>query len=107
MAALDNRREGVEAKFARDEDLRFKAVSRRNRLLGAWAAEKLGKSGSDAEGYANEVVRADFEEAGEEDVVRKVKRDFEAAGLDESDQDIRQAMQRFLAEAVRQIEEGR
>lgn len=106
MSTFDNRREGFEARFARDEDLRFKAIARRNRLLGAWAAERLGKSGADAEAYANEVVRADFEEAGEEDVVRKVRRDFDAAGLKESDDDIRRAMQTFLAEAVQQIEQG-
>lgn len=104
MTTFEKRRDGFESKFAHDEELRFKATARRNRLLGAWAAAQLGKSGNDADAYAAEVVRADFEEAGDEDVIRKVRADFEAAGLQDSDTQIREALQRFLAEAVQQIE---
>ena len=107
MAAFDDRRHGFEAKFAHDEDLRFKAMSRRNRLLGMWAAEKLGRAGEDAEAYAREVVRADFEEAGDRDVFRKIRRDFDAAGVQVSDQQIDQAMHDMLARAIADIEASR
>ena len=79
MSSMRDRQEGFEKKFAMDEDLKFKAMARRNKLLGLWAAEKLGKTGADADAYAKEVVRADFEEAGDEDVFRKVRADFDAA----------------------------
>ena len=105
-SSFEKRRDGFESKFAHDEELRFKATSRRNRLFGAWAAEKLGRSGSEADAYAAEVVKSDFEEAGDEDVIRKVRGDFEAAGVHVSDDEIRQALNGFLAEAVRQIEAG-
>ena len=72
MTTFDKREEGFEKKFAHDEELRFKANARRNKLLGHWAAEKLGLTGADAEAYAKEVVMADFEEAGDDDVFRKV-----------------------------------
>src|SRR6476620_8971523 len=81
MTTFDQRKDAYENKFAHDEELRFKATARRNKLLGLWAAEKLGKSGADADAYAKSVVVADFEEAGEEDVVRKVKNDFTLAGV--------------------------
>ena len=73
MTTFDKREEGFEKKFAHDEELRFKATARRNKLLGLWAAEKLGKTGPDAEAYAREVVVADFQEAGDDDVLRKVR----------------------------------
>ena len=73
--------EGFEKRFAMDEELKFKAMARRNKLLGLWAAEKLGKTGAEADAYAQEVVRADFEEAGDNDVFRKVRADFDAAGV--------------------------
>ena len=76
MTTFDKREEGFEKKFAHDEELRFKANARRNRLLGAWAAGHLGFSGADADAYAKEVVMADFEEAGDEDVFRKIRKDF-------------------------------
>ena len=78
MSTFDQRKDAFENKFAHDEELRFKASARRNKLLGLWAAEKLGKSGAEADAYAKSVVVADFEEAGDEDVVRKVKADFAA-----------------------------
>jgi hypothetical protein len=99
---FDKREEGFEKKFAHDEELRFKAMARRNKLLGLWAAEVLGKSGPDAEAYAKEVVLADFEEAGDNDVVRKVLKDLDGKGVTE--QDIRAKMAELLAEAIRQIQ---
>jgi hypothetical protein len=103
MASMKDREEAFEKKFAHDEELKFKANARRNKLLGLWAAEKLGKSGDEAEEYAKEVVRADFEEAGHEDVFRKVRGDFDAAGVQQSDHQIRRQMEDLLAEAVEQI----
>ncbi len=103
MSSMKDREDGFERKFAHDEELRFKALARRNKLLGLWAAEKLGKSGDDAEAYAREVVKADFEEAGDEDVFRKVRGDFDAAGVQQSDHQIRRQMEDLLAEAVDQI----
>ena len=102
---FDKREEGFEKKFAHDEELRFKAVARRNKLLGLWAAEKLGKSGPDAEAYAKAVVLADFEEAGDNDVVRKVVKDLAGNGVTE--QDIRAKMAELLAQAVKQIQAGK
>lgn len=106
MTTFDKREEGFEAKFARDETLRFKAEARRNKLLGLWAAEKLGKTGEAAQEYAKSVVASDFEEAGEEDVFRKVRADFDAAGIAESDHQIRRTMTELMATAVQQIESG-
>jgi hypothetical protein len=107
MTTFDKRKEGFENKFARDEELRFKATARRNKLLGLWAAEKLGKTGEQAESYAREVIRADMQEAGEEDVFRKVRGDFDAAGVDQSDHQIRRTMEELLIEAAAQIEAGK
>jgi hypothetical protein len=106
MTTFDKRKDAYESKFARDEELRFKATARRNRLLGKWAAEKLGKSGEEADAYAREVVRADMQEAGDEDVFRKVRADFDAAGVDQSDHQIRRTMQELMGEAIAQIEAG-
>ncbi|WP_046116810.1 DUF1476 domain-containing protein [Ensifer aridi] len=103
MRSIRDRQEGFEKKFAMDEELRFKAMARRNKLLGLWAAEKLGKTGADADTYAQEVVRADFEEAGDNDVFRKVHADFDAAGIAQSDEQIRVIMDELLATAVDQI----
>ena len=100
MTTFDKRQEGFEAKFAHDEELKFRATARRNKLLGLWAAEKLGLSGEDAEAYAKSVVKADFEEPGEEDVFRKVRADFDAKGVDQSDHQIRRTMAELLAKAV-------
>ena len=106
MTTFDKREEGFEKKFAHDEELRFKATARRNKLLGLWAAEKLGKAGPDAEAYAKSVVMADFEEAGDEDVMRKVKADLDAAGVTQSDHQIRRTMDEMMERAVAQIKSG-
>lgn len=103
MTTMKDREEGFEKKFALDEEQRFRAVARRNRLLGLWAAEKLGKTGEDAEAYAKEVVVADIEEAGDHDVFRKIRRDFDAAGIDQSDHQIRRTMDELLATAAEQV----
>ncbi|MEX3009409.1 DUF1476 domain-containing protein [Hoeflea sp. TYP-13] len=103
MSGMDERSEAYENKFAHDEELRFKAEARRNKMLGLWAAELLGKEGDDAEAYAKEVVLADFEEAGDEDVFRKVRRDFDEAGVDQSDHQIRRHMDEFMHTAMEQI----
>ena len=104
MTTFDKREEGFEKKFAHDEELRFKALARRNKLLGLWAAGLLGKMGPDADAYAKEVVMADFEEAGDEDVYRKVAKDLAEKGINE--QQIRQQMNELLAQAVAQIQAG-
>ena len=106
MTTFDKREEGFEKKFAHDEELRFKANSRRNKLLGLWAAEKMGLSGPNADAYAKEVVVADFEEAGDDDVFRKIRKDFDAKGVAQSDQDIRKTMTDLMAHAVEQIKTG-
>ena len=106
MTTFDNRKEGFEKKFAHDEELRFKAGARRNKLLGAWAAEKLGLSGADADAYAKSVVIADFEEAGDDDVFRKVRADFDAKGVAQSDHQIRRTMDELMEQAVAQIKAG-
>ena len=103
MANMKDREEGFERKFAHDEELRFKAMARRNRLLGQWAAEKLGKSGDEADAYAKEVVMADFEEAGDEDVVRKLRGDFDGAGVTVSDHQIRRTMDELMAKALEDV----
>lgn len=105
MTTFDKRKDAYESKFAHDEALRFKAEARRNRLLGHWAAELLGKSGEEADNYAREVVRADFEEPGDEDVFRKVRRDFDAAGVDQSDHQLRRTMDDLMEEAIRQVQD--
>ena len=106
MTTFDKREEGFEKKFALDEELRFKANSRRNKLLGLWAAEKMGLSGPAADAYAKEVVVADFEEAGDDDVFRKIRKDFDAKGVAQSDQDIRKTMTDLMAHAIEQIKTG-
>ena len=103
MSDFSDREKGFERKFVMDEELRFKATVRRNKLLGLWAAEKLGKSGDDAEAYAKEVVSADFEEAGDHDVLRKVKADFDAAGVEQSEHQIRRTMDELMARAIEQV----
>jgi hypothetical protein len=105
-SSFDRRKEGFEKKFVHDAELRFKATARRNKLLGLWAAEKLGLSGVSAESYAKEVVASDFEEPGEEDVFRKVRKDFDAKEINTSDDEIRQIMNELLTTAVAQLEAG-
>lgn len=106
MTNLKDRQEGFEKKFAMDEEQRFKAMARRNKLLGLWAAEKLGKTGDEAEAYAKQVVASDFEEAGDNDVFRKIHGDFDAAGVQQSDHQIRRTMEELLATAVEQVKNG-
>ena len=101
---MQDREKAFEAKFALDEELKFKAEARRNKLLGLWAAELLGKS--DPAAYAADVIAADFEEAGHEDEVRKIRTDFDAAGIAQTDEQIRVKMLELLSEAVTQIQNG-
>jgi hypothetical protein len=103
MSGFDKRREGYESKFAHDQDLKFKATARRNKLLGLWAAEKMGLAGEAANVYAKEVVKSDFEEAGDEDVFRKVRGDLDAKKVAVSDHQIRREMEDLMATAVEQI----
>jgi hypothetical protein len=103
MAGMDDRKDAFEKKFAHDEELAFKAGARRNKLLGLWAAQKLGKSGDEAEAYAKSVVMADFEEAGDDDVLRKVMADFVGAGVDQSEHQVRRTMDELMAKAVEEI----
>ncbi|MGX5668140.1 DUF1476 domain-containing protein [Rhizobium daejeonense] len=102
MSGMGDREKAFENKFAHDEELRFKAVARRNKLIGLWAAGLLGKA--DADAYAKEVVAADFEEAGDGDVIRKLQGDLAAGGVAVSDEELRTKMIDFLAEAVAQIQ---
>jgi hypothetical protein len=104
MNTFEDRQKGFERKFAIDEELRFKSMARRNKMLGLWAAEKMGITGDDAQAYAREVVKADLAEPGDEDVFRKIRADFDAKGVDQSDHQIRRAMTDLLGDAVTQIE---
>ena len=101
MTTFDNREKGFEAKYKHDQETRFKVTARRNKLLGLWAAEKLGLSAEAAEAYAKEVVIADFDEPGEEDVFRKVRDDLDGKGV--SEKDIRHQMERLIAVADEQV----
>jgi len=104
MSSFDKREKGYESKFAHDEELKFKATARRNKLLGRWAADIMGLSGDEAEHYAKGVVLADLEEPGEEDVFRKLRKDFDGRGIEQSDHQIRRNMAELMDEAVEQIE---
>jgi len=101
---FDKREEGFEKQFAHDEELRFKAFARRNKLLGLWAAGILGKTGAEADAYAKEVVLADFEESGDNDVVRKVVKDLAGKGIGEPE--IRAQMSTLLAQALEAIKKS-
>jgi hypothetical protein len=103
MATFNDREKGQEAKFAHDSELRFKAEARRNKLLGLWAAQQMGLSDEHAKEYAGEVVASDFEEAGDEDVFRKVSGDLKAKGASVSDDMIRQKMSELVAVAREQV----
>lgn len=104
MTTFKKREEGFEQKFAHDQELRFKASARRNKLLGLWAAEMLGLAGVEAEDYAKSVVQADLKEAGEEDVFQKIRSDFDAKGVDQSDHQIRRTMNEMMAKAIDQLQ---
>lgn len=105
MTTFDDREDKFEKQFAHDAALRFKAEARRNKLLGLWAAGLLGKEGEAAEAYAKEVIKADLEEAGDEDVFRKIRADFDAGKVDQSDHQIRRHMDEMMAEAIKQVQE--
>lgn len=107
MTTFDNREKGFEKKFTHDAELKFKAEARRNRLLGAWAAKELGLSGADADAYVKAVIKSDLEKPGDDDVFQKVRTDFDAKNIKQSDTQIRTAMGNLLAEAVAQIEKER
>ena len=104
MAQFDDRRDAFEKKFAHDEELRFKATARRNKALGLWVAGQLGRSGEDADAYARSVIMADFEEAGDGDVLRKIKADLEEAGVSVSDDVLRTTMDDLMDQAIRDIQ---
>ena len=106
MTTFDEREKSFEKKFALDEEQKFKAMARRNRLLGLWAAEKLGLSGDAATAYSKEVVAADFEEAGDDDVQNKVVKDFAAKGVGIAAPEVRAKMEELLAQAAAQVKAG-
>lgn len=103
MSTFDKREEGFEKKFAHDEELKFKAMARRNKMLGLWAAEKLGLAGADAETYTKAVVAADLDQQGADGAFKKLRQDFDAKGVAQSDHQIRRTMDELMAKAVEQI----
>ena len=106
MTTFDDREKGFESKFALDQEQEFKAIARRNKLLGLWAAEKMGLSADSAEEYGRAIVKADFEQPGEEDVYRKIAQDLEGAGLTVSEGEIRRKMDELASVAREQIRNG-
>ena len=106
MTQFDDRERAFEAKFARDEEMQFRVIARRNRLLGEWAARQMGLTDAEAESYSKDVIRSDFEEAGDHDVVRKVLGDLTAAGVDCDEDQVREALKNKEIEARRQIIES-
>jgi len=107
MTTFDKREEGFEQQFAHDEELRFKATARRNKLLGLWAAEKLGLTGAEAESYAKSIVVSDIEDVGAHDVMRKIRTDFEAKGVVQSDHQIGRVMTELMEKAIADIKAGK
>ena len=105
MSTFDKREDAYENKFVHDETLRFKATARRDKLLALWAAEKLGRA--DAQAYVAEVIAASIEETGDEDVFRKIRGDFDAAGVGQSDHQIRRTMEELTAKAIEDVKAGR
>lgn len=103
MTQFDDRERAFEAKFAHDEEMNFRIVARRNRLVGEWAARKMGLSEEETSAYAKDVVRADFEAAGDDDVIKKLLGDLTTAGVDVEEADIREALAHKTIEARRQI----
>ena len=103
MATFDEREKGFEKKFEKDQELQFKATARRNKLLGLWAAEQMGMKGDAAESYAKEVVKADFDKPGDDDVLQKVLSDFKAKNVTQSEHQIRRHMDQLLDVARQQI----
>ena len=105
MTTFNKREDSFEKKFAHDEELRFRATARRNKKLAAWAAEKLGRA--DADAYFKEVMAADLEEAGDDDVIRKITADFAKANVEQSEHQIRRTMDELMATAVSEIKNGK
>lgn len=106
MTTFDDREKAFEAKFARDAEMEFRVMARRNRLAGLWAAERLGLTVDEAESYARQVVQADFEEAGDDDVIRKLMGDLLKGGVETTDIELREMLGQKLAEARTQLQEG-
>src|SRR5580658_3460312 len=106
MTTFDKREEAFEQQFAHDEELKFKATARRNKLLGLWAAEKLGLSGAEADSYALSIVMADLE-ASEHDVAGRIRKDFDAKGVNQSDHQIVRTMTELMAKAIADIKAGK
>jgi hypothetical protein len=107
MTSFDDRERAFEAKFARDEDMAFRVTARRNRLVGQWAAAKMNLTPEETDAYAKAVVQADFEEAGDEDVIRKLVGDLLAAGVEVDDATVRRALEEQTVEARRQLMESK
>ena len=106
MTTFDDRERAFESQYARDQEMQFKIVARRNRLLGHWAAKKMGLNEAEADAYARDVIRADFEEAGDDDVIRKLLGDLTSAGVEVDEAAIRQALEHKTVEARRQFIEA-
>ncbi len=106
MGSFDDRERAFETKFAHDEDMKFRITARRNRLLGEWAARQMGLTDAESESYAKDVIRADFEEAGDNDVIRKVLGDLPGAGIEIDEEAIAEALRNKEIEARRQIIEA-
>jgi len=106
LTTFNDRERGFEAKFAHDEEMKFRVIARRNKLLGHWAAQRMKLSPVEAEAYAKDVVRAEFEDGGDEDVVRKLLGDLTSAGVEIDDASIREAMADRMIEARRQLFEA-
>jgi len=107
MTTFDKREEAFEQQFAHDEELRFKATARRNKLLGLWAAEKLGLKGAEADSYALSVVMSAFEDTGDHDVMHKIRKDFDAKAIAQSDHQISREMTELMAKAITDIKAGK
>ncbi|MBO0334879.1 DUF1476 domain-containing protein [Sneathiella sp. CAU 1612] len=107
MSGFDDRKKGQESKFAHDQEMEFKISVRRNKLLGAWAAELMGKTGEEAEVYTKEVIISDMEEKGDEDVFRKIRGDLDAQSIEMSDHRIRRQMEELMSVAREQILSGK
>ena len=106
MTTFDDRERAFETKYSRDQEMQFKIIARRNKLLGLWAARQMGLTDAEADAYAKDVIRADFEEAGDEDVIRKLLGDLTSAGVDMDDKRIREALEHKTVEARRQLMES-
>ena len=107
MTTFDDRENAFENKFAHDQDMAFRVTARRNKLIGQWAAQTMGLTAEETDSYAKSGVQADFEEAGDEDVIRKLLGDLIAAGVDTSEEDVRAAMSDLMVEARRQLMEAK